>query len=207
MFVASDISNDMLTSFRLEEFLRRRARLQRVEEAVRRNVVVGFFDTLYWSRRLRRFRETKKQGRMATIPQFTVPEIFIEDEDVADGQHNSHTPLGSPRFAPQDLHPPESPGGLDSAENRSRSNSIQHTPTGSPTRTTMVSPFSPPGEGDWRFASALSRPPSPLEPDPGPGDSRSRANSSVSAADVLEVLDNSAWGESIRRSFTHKRRS
>lgn len=33
-------------SLRLEEFLRRRARLQRVEEEVRRRVVLGFFDTL-----------------------------------------------------------------------------------------------------------------------------------------------------------------
>ncbi|KAK0948694.1 calcium channel protein, partial [Friedmanniomyces endolithicus] len=41
-------------SLKLEEYLRRRARLQRVEEAVNRNVVVGFFDTLYWARRFRR---------------------------------------------------------------------------------------------------------------------------------------------------------
>jgi voltage-dependent calcium channel len=33
-------------SLRLEEFLRRRARLQRVEEEVRRRIVLGFFDTL-----------------------------------------------------------------------------------------------------------------------------------------------------------------
>lgn len=33
-------------SLKLEEFLRRRARLQRVEEEVRRRIVVGFFDTL-----------------------------------------------------------------------------------------------------------------------------------------------------------------
>lgn len=33
--------------YRLEEFLRRRARLQRVEEQVRRQVVLGFFDTMY----------------------------------------------------------------------------------------------------------------------------------------------------------------
>lgn len=32
--------------YRLEEFLRRRARLQRVEEEVRRRIVVGFFDTM-----------------------------------------------------------------------------------------------------------------------------------------------------------------
>jgi hypothetical protein len=35
-----------LTYHRLEEFLRRRARLQRVEEEVRRRIVLGFFDTM-----------------------------------------------------------------------------------------------------------------------------------------------------------------
>lgn len=34
---------------------------------------------------------------------------------------------------------------------------------------------------------------------------RSRQNSDVSAQDVLEVLDNSIWGDSIRRSFTIRR--
>ncbi|KAH7388720.1 Ion transport protein-domain-containing protein [Pyrenochaeta sp. MPI-SDFR-AT-0127] len=201
-------------SLRLEEFLRRRARLQRVEEAVRRNVVVGFFDTLYWARRFRRAMDQKKQGRMATIPQFTVPEIFIDDEDITNAQRNQHSPHGSPLFSPQDLHVPDRRGSepphLDtSPQSRSRANSIQQTPQGSPTRASpQISPFSPPaGEGDWQFASALSRPPSPLEPDADPANSRSRANSAVSAADVLEVLDNSAWGESIRRSFTQRRRS
>lgn len=201
--------------------MRRRARLQRVEEAVRRNVVVGFFDTLYWSRRFRRAVDQKKQGRMATIPQFTVPEIFIDDEDITNAQRNRYTPEGSPLFSPQELHVPDmargpdggmsTPSSIDTAaaQARARANSIQQTPTGSPIRESpRMSPFSPPpGESDWQFATALSRPPSPLEPDPGASDSRSRANSAVSAADVLEVLDNSAWGESIRRSFTQRRRS
>jgi hypothetical protein len=69
----------------------------------------------------------------------------------------------------------------------------------------------PSGESDWQFASALSRPSSrpssPLQVDPGQLNTRSRGSSAVSAADVLEVLDNSAWGESIRRSFTQRRRS
>jgi len=210
-------------SLRLEEFLRRRARLQRVEEAVRRNVVIGFFDTLYWARRFRRFKEQKQQGRMTVIPQFTVPEIFIDDEDTTNAQRGQQSAGGSPMFSPQDLYaldrrgpenrapsPPELDR-LDTSPARSRANSIQQTPQGSPTRTNFsaTSPFaaSPADGGDWQFASALSRPPSPLEPDPrGAADSRSRANSAVSAADVLEVLDNSAWGESIRRSFTQRRR-
>lgn len=34
---------------------------------------------------------------------------------------------------------------------------------------------------------------------------RSRAGSAVSARDVLDVLEGSAWGESIRRSFTTRK--
>jgi hypothetical protein len=154
---------------------------------------------------------------MATIPQFTVPEIFIDDEDITNAQRApQHSPSNSSLFTPADtntqggLARASSPPHLDTgAAIRSRANSIQQTPTGSPTRWSPgASPFSPPPDDDWQFANALSRPPSPLEElGPGPTDSRSRANSAVSAADVLEVLDNSAWGESIRRSFTTRRRS
>jgi hypothetical protein len=230
-------------SLRLEEFLRRRARLQRVDEQVRRNVVVGFFDTLYWARRFRRAMEQKQSGRMTAVPQFTVPEIFVDDEDITNAERNQYPGAGgSPLFSPVDLsgaggeHPEwrasgsdlrplqsPSPPGSDAGGLRSRANSIQTTPQHSPTRPSplspssmhgrgggvspaQVSPFSPPADGDWQFASALSRPPSPLEElEVGPPDARSRANSAVSAADVLEVLDNSAWGESIRRSFTQRR--
>ncbi|KAH6614999.1 calcium-channel protein CCH1 [Boeremia exigua] len=208
-------------SLRLEEFLRRRARLQRVEEAVRRNVVVGFFDTLYWARRFRRAMDQKKQGRMATMPTFNVPEIFVDDEDITDAQRGQPSRAGSPLFSPTDLHAGDrlSGGSLRSIPSldtsvRSRSNSIQMTPTGSPTYAGPLSPssprasaFSPVADPDWHFASALSlsRPPSPLEEQLAPTDTRSRANSAVSAADVLEVLDSSAWGESIRRSFTTRR--
>jgi hypothetical protein len=212
---------------RLEEFLRRRARLQRVEEAVNRNVVVGFFDTLYWSRRFRRAREQKAHGRMTELPQFTVPEIYVDDEDITDAQRGEFSATGSPLFSPVAMHamdngqwrasgsdirspsPPASEMTL-----RSRANSIQHSPSrpsplssarGSPQMSASAMPVA--GD-DWQFASALSlsRPPSPLEVDHGPAGNRSRQNSAVSAADVLEVLDNSAWGESIRRSFTTTQR-
>jgi hypothetical protein len=157
---------------------------------------------------------------MATVPQFTVPEIFIDDEDITDAQRNQTSTPGTPLFSPTDLHAPSprsSAGHAPSLDTsyRSRANSIQQTPTSSPTRVSshpspfslQPSPFSlSGGEQEWQFASALSRPPSPLDVDPGEASSRSRANSAVSAADVLEVLDNSAWGESIRRSFTQRRR-
>src|SRR2546423_4052348 len=66
-------------SLRLDEFLKRRARLQRVEESIRRNIVRGFFDTLWWSRRFRRAQNLKRNSRMAGPPQLAVPEIFVED--------------------------------------------------------------------------------------------------------------------------------
>jgi hypothetical protein len=254
-------------SLRLEEFLRRRARLQRVEEAVSRNVVVGFFDTLYWARRFRKSLEAKKNARMTMVPQLEVPEIYIQDdgEDVTnsglrtpsapstpiDHQAMSWTigsDMGTPTFT---IEPSASrPGLLD------RSSSVQISPLASPTRPRAFSNASP-SEGhdipeDWHFAEALidgynrSRSPSPspqhLDPDatsdaygglglgagarsraqtlsatspesrpragtlsvagtPSAG-VRSRAASSVNQQSVLDVLDTSAWGESIRRSFT-----
>jgi hypothetical protein len=252
-------------SLRLEEFLRRRARLQRVEEAVRRNVVVGFFDTLYWARRFRKSLEAKKNARMTMVPQLDVPEIYIQDDGddfmnsgrrtpsapstpIDDHQTPSWTvgsELGTPTFT---IDPSPARPNL-----RDRSNSIQVSPLASPTRPQTFSNSSPSEiHEDWHFAEALiegynrSRSPSPspqhLDPDAtsdaygglglgaGPRSRaqtlsatspesrpragtlsvagtpsagvRSRAASSVNQQNVLEVLDTSAWGESIRRSFT-----
>ncbi|KAI4729071.1 hypothetical protein E4T49_03176 [Aureobasidium sp. EXF-10728] len=254
-------------SLRLEEFLRRRARLQRVEEAVRRNVVVGFFDTLYWARRFRKALEAKKDARMTMIPQLDVPEIFIQDdgEDLTNTGHRTpsapSTPIdhqtpswivGSDHGTPAlTIDPTASRPNL-----RNRSDSIQLSPSASPTRSRAVSHSSHSEmrdiPEDWHFAEALidghnrSRSPSPSpqhldadatldaygglglgagprsraqtlsasgpEPRPRAGTltvggtpnagNRSRATSSVNAQNVLDVLDTSAWGESIRRSFT-----
>jgi voltage-dependent calcium channel len=210
-------------SLRLEEFLRRRARLQRVEEAVRRNVVIGFFDTLYWSRKFRRLMDSKSFGRMTAVPQFTVPEIYVDDEDITNAERDrSGHALHSPSMSPADLSPIHgessatdirSPSPPAEMTLRSRASSIQASPNQSPTRgvSPIASPYHAPqpssgGESrDWQFASALSRPPSPLELREPSSAGRSRQNSSVSAQDALEAFDNSAWGESIRRSFTLRR--
>ncbi|KAI5245923.1 hypothetical protein E4T42_06591 [Aureobasidium subglaciale] len=254
-------------SLRLEEFLRRRARIQRVEEAVRRNVVVGFFDTLYWARRFRKALEAKRSARMTMVPQLDVPEIFIQDdsEDVT----NAGRKTPSAPSTPIDHQTPSWTTGSDNGTPlfttgpsasrpnlRNRSDSIQVSPSASPTRPRAISQTSPSElrdiPEDWHFAEALieghnrSRSPSPspqhLDPDAtsdaygglgvgaGPRSraqtlsatspdsrpragtlsvagasstgARSRATSSVNAQNVLDVLDTSAWGESIRRSFT-----
>ena len=163
----------------------------------------------------------KSSGRMTVVPQFTVPEIFVDDEDITNADRDrANAPNVSPLLSPIDLSPIDNewratgndartPSPPPEMALRSRANSIQITPNQSPTRgvTPQTSPYIVPTDGsrDWQFASALGRPPSPLEADPGAAGARSRANSSVSAQDVLEVLDNSAWGESIRRSFTLRR--
>ena len=253
-------------SLRLEEYLRRRARLQRVEEAVRRNVVIGFFDTVYWSRKLRRQIETRNLRNMTTVPQFTVPEIFVDEDGDAsharraatndEGYENTATFVPSPILTPQERIPhtrrglarispidPAAPSSQTDAGTggaRARSSSIQISPSTSPTtrpHSLQISPqqtprHRPQPSEDWQFAEALTGvsagPPSPthsrsqshqnyLYSEAGSGaapdsddarhGSRSRGNSNVTAQDVLDVLDNSAWGESIRRSFTLRRGS
>jgi hypothetical protein len=171
-------------SLKLEEFLRRRARLQRVEEAVNRNVVVGFFDTLYWSRRFRQAVESKRSARMTGVPTFGVPEIFVQDEagdDVTQAK-KFHVPSVSVTQVDNDTEASQGLGvdrassfsGSDAAgpsswsrgEVRHRSNSIQTTPTGSPIHSHPNSPDMSPAahrpspsneriQPDWHFAAAL----------------------------------------------------
>ena len=202
-------------SLRLEEFLRRRARLQRVEEEVRRRIVRGFFDMMFWSRQFRSRNDFRQSARMVNIPQFAVPEIFVDDQDVVSPQ-TPDFPSPAPGVPPKDGSPQGRPS-LDTSGLRHRGDSI-----GSPSRSSQssntvspqLSPFrgghSPQPSGD---SSAFQ-----LSGYDGAGEQygshhtspvggRSRAGSSVDRQNVLDVFDNSAWGESIRRSFTLSRRA
>jgi hypothetical protein len=200
-------------SLRLHEFLRRRARLQRVDEAVRRAIVIGFFDTVFWSRKFRRHMAIKNAGRMTAIPSFpsfpvSVPVIMVEQPDEADeGSHLGPLTGGNRARAGSSLSSGQSTPSLGATtppppgEGRhGRRSSIQISPAQSPTR--MRGSFDP------------ERPVSPLRIDVpehdgagGGGSGRERSASSVSAQGVLEALDNSAWGESIRKSFSTRRGS
>lgn len=206
-------------SLRLEEFLRRRARLQRIEDGVRRDIVISFFDTIFWKRKLRRALEMKKSARMESVPQLQVPEIFVEDEDAVKGKVVT-PPRSRPALAVKIpsvnvFRPTDDIGTSTASTIRFRSDSIQISPTaGSPPHQAQLSPQRPSISSIRRFSSEGARstgsaPPSPmLEVFPG-NDVRGRSGSTtsdVSSQDVLGVLDNSAWGESLRRSFTSKRR-
>lgn len=238
-------------SLRLEEFLRRRARLQRVEEAVRRNTVVGFFDTLYWSREFRRKVLNKKSARMSIVPQFTVPEIFVDDEYHDDDNHgqsdniisqevtaDSSSGIGGvmgasgpdPDSNNDDMQPmlsPTSPsrprGDLSSPQNNlppidtalaGRMSTANAAPS---TEWSSISPSLMPARGRAHTTSSYDPAPGPSTEHndgtgPGPGSGtgtvsadHSRQNSAMSVNDVMQSFDNSAWGESLRRSFTQRR--
>ena len=218
-------------SLKLEEFLRRRARLQRVEEEVNRRVVKGFFDTMYWSRQFRSRLDLRHSARMVTIPQFTVPEIFVDDQEIVSPTIDNFSPsvasptsvLGaniSPVNDERGRRPSSDASGL-----RQRTDSRAPSPSRSD-RSYSVSPQVSP----HRPSQSMNRPSlSVHRPSHSGGSSlggssgfqwtlddtsdlgqarpqlRSRAGSSVNRQDVLQVFDESAWGESIRRSFTLRR--
>ena len=189
-------------SLRLEEFLRRRARLQRVHESIRRDTVIGFFDTVYWSRRFRRSIAARKSARMDAPPQ--IPEIFIENPDDSVESSNSTEPRDfvdsvssqagrktSPVLPRLDTSMSPSSGGSHGPTSLDPSPSAS--PNLSPTRLRSV---------DTSYPGATRS--SPTTPTRG----HSRQTSGVSALDapgVMESFDSSAWGESIRRSFTMRR--
>ena len=217
MILAHYSVNEDGKSLRLDEFLKRKARLQRVQESIRRNVVIGFFDTMYWSRKFRRDQNLRRNSRMAAPPQLDVPQIFVEDPDDVSGGTRSTEPhdflnkaptpsMGSSGqastssgFNARGLPPLDtSLRRRDSVKNTSPSASEQSM---SPAPSPNLSP-SRLFPSDTAYTGAR-RSPSPSSPRPG----HSRQGSNVSAQDVMEGFENSAWGESLRRSFTMRRPS
>ena len=232
-------------ALRLEEFLRRRYRLQRVEEEVRRRVVIGFFDTLFWSRQFRRRQELRHSARMMTIPQFAVPEIFVDDQDgpsprverFDDGTPGGISPLDTSRTAwTSGLgSSPPSPSALRSrgesfGSSLSRSDrSYDASPVLRPRRPSdqdeAANPFALDGAGELSphsrsrantLASGGARSragtvgsgavaAAMAEASYSPGHRRQQSSVGSRNFNALQVFDDSAWGESIRRSFTLRR--
>lgn len=209
---------DDTKSLRLDEFLKRRARLQRVDESIRRNIVKGFFDTMYWSRRFRRRKNYPRDSRMAGPPQLTVPEIFVEDPDDAMTNSRGTEPQDFTEAVPVSPRTME-PGTSSSSFNAHGVPRIDTTlrrrdsSRASPTRdehspSPNLSPSHSPG---WLYPTDTSYPgPDRATTPTSPRVGHSRQGSAVSsmgAQGVMESFDNSAWGESIRRSFTVRRPS
>lgn len=136
---------------------------------------------------------------MGAPPQISVPEIFVEHPDDEIGRSEGTLPRDFTEAAPAtslqgaDSNPPTR---LDSS------------PTAGPS---LASQQVHGVETSYHGAGNGPRSESPgrLSPSHSPSHSptHSRQGSSVSARGVLASLDNSAWGESIRRSFTLRRPS
>lgn len=232
---------------RLEEFLRRKLRLQRVEEEVRRRIVLGFFDMLYYSRQFKRHMETKRAGRMTAIPQLDVPEILVDNEEQrAEEEQQRRQGQGQGQGQGQQMQPPTPGGGgarsrakssaaatvLDSdsllspSTSRARSQhrswaaglgadlSSYDTSYGHPLAGPRASRPSAASGSHRSQASAFS-----FElADPGEvaaagdvGDEATslgrRGSATVDPAVVRDMLDDSIWVESLRRSATTMRKS
>ncbi|KAI0453660.1 ion transporter [Xylaria acuta] len=190
-------------SLKLEEFLRRRARLQRVEEEVSRRIVLGFFDTLYYSRQFRRHMEKKRSGRMTAIPQLDVPEIFVDDENdgARDRSRAAHqrttlavppTPGASDLLGVSDARPQHRSWSLGA--DISTYDTTQSHPLSAP-RVAPIASGNRPETSMYSFDVQENT----------ASNTRERQGSEVSPSQLRSFLDDSVWAESIRRSATIRR--
>lgn len=194
-------------SLRLEEFLRRRAKLQRVEEAVRRNTVIGFFKTLTAAREFRRKIEHKRSARMTFVPQFNVPEIFVDDVP-QEGQHQegSRSPAHDTEEASMLSPTSKARGEAGSSQLPRIDTSVGgrlNSEASSPSEWSNISISLSPGRE--RAQTTSSYDPGPEQEETPTTPEHSRHNSSMTVHDVMQSLGDSAWGESLRRSFTQRR--
>lgn len=143
---------------------------------------------------------------MTNVPQFAVPEILVNDGGESSKKQASVTV--APLLSPQDIHDQRTSWNDGASTSPTRDGSLYHRRRGtggtagniSPTAGSPISPsYALP-----QLSPGYPYPPIDGQEDPGSAGS-SRRGSAVSAENVLEVLDNSVWGESIRRSFTTRR--
>ncbi|KAL4809534.1 Ion transport protein-domain-containing protein [Aspergillus unguis] len=197
-------------SLRLEEFLRRRAKLQRVEEAVRRNTVIGFFKTLTAAREFRRRIDHKRSARMTFVPQFNVPEIYVDEEPQGSGQVPEPSGYRTPTTeepGESSMLSPASTGRTGAAPSLPRINTnvggLLNSEASSPSEWSNISISLSPGRE--RAHTTSSYDPGPERGPTSATSEHSRHNSAVAVQGMMQSLGDSAWGESIRRSFTQRR--
>lgn len=148
--------------------------------------------------------ERKKSGRMTDIPQLG-PEVYVDDSHEATKQARSTI---SPLLSPRDAGDPRGSfitHGLDGAARQRRGTDASLTGLASPASPGISPRLSPQLSPHHHRAtnSAFSFESGELGGAGAGSGENSRRGSA--AENVLEVLDNSAWGESIRRSFTMRR--
>lgn len=192
-------------SLRLEEFLRRRARIQRVQETIRRNTVIKFFDTLHWKRKFRKHQAARRDSRVDAPAQVSIPEIFIDNPDESPDASNEMVARDFTETAPL------SPRKMTPEVPRINTNLSRESFASSNRSPRDASPGSSPAASPRHLSSVdtayygRDRSP-PMTPTLG-GHSRQGSGVNAQGLGVMESFDTSAWGESLRRSFTTRRPS
>lgn len=150
---------------------------------------------------------------MTDIPQLG-PEVYVDEE--TDNIRKQPQPMISPLLSPHDINDNRTSfitHGLDGAARHRRGTDASLGGSGSgavspiavsPLASPRLSPHRPTMSQNSQFSFEGGSGAGELTLQGGSAQS-SRRGSAVSAENVLEVLDNSAWGESIRRSFTTRR--
>ena len=183
--------------------------------------MLGFFDTLYWSRQFKRHMDIKRSARMVDIPQLGVPEILVDDEEERSARSatrnlSRQTTSGFPSAmtsGPGATSP--TTGALLSADDATRAHhhrtssgatadlSAFDTSYGQHPLAGPRSPdaMSPGGQHRAGQPSAFSFDLQEVS-DAGGSSTRSSRRGSVNAENVREMLDDSVWMDSIRRSAT-----
>ncbi|KAJ9661937.1 calcium channel protein [Neophaeococcomyces mojaviensis] len=195
-------------SLRLEEFLRRRARLQRVDETIRRGTVVQFFDTIHWRRKFQRHLRERKSSSLQGPPQIPIPEIFVENPDDSADSSDEAAPRDFTETAPLSPRKTLPDIRIDTAlarreSTRSSRSPTQLSPAASPTATSRR-----PSTTDTAYQGGREGSSPPRTPTLGGHSRQGSTVGGMNAQGLMESFDASAWGESLRRSFTTvKRRS
>jgi hypothetical protein len=148
--------------------------------------------------------ERKRSGRMTTIPQLG-PEVYVDDADDITKQARATV---SPLLSPVNIEDPRTSfisHGLDGARRYRGSDANVGSSggtlsAGSPGISPQLSPHRP---SNSAFSFEGGEPPGG---DSGPSSRHSsRRGSAVDETELLSALDNSAWADSMRRSFTMRR--
>ncbi|KAK5987704.1 Calcium-channel protein cch1 [Cladobotryum mycophilum] len=188
-----NIINDS-KSLKLEEFLRRRARLQRVDEGIRRRIVQGFFDTLYWSRKFKQHMERKRAARLSAIPQLRVPDILIDEGEEGALDRNRTQASATTRLDESARHLKKSAWSTEITVH----DPTQHHPLSLP----RLQPINSHQSGaPSAFSFELYEPDADGEAS-GEMGRRGSAVSALSVTPAQDMLDDSVWVDSIRRSAT-----
>jgi hypothetical protein len=148
---------------------------------------------------------------MTFVPQFNVPEIYVDDE-LQDNQQPHETPReGGPSGMEPSMLSPSSPGRGQAGPSQlpridTNVGGRLNSEASSPSEWSNISISLSPGRERAHTTSSYDPPATP-----GGGTSatseHSRHNSAMTVSDVMQSFGDSAWGESIRRSFTQRRRS